>query len=145
MKCRNFEYSVARNINTPWSRAISAQTNGSFTPIPDSEFPEYSHNSSVIIFVKAKFHFFLYFRSNYRPEAYSATFSRAYGLPLRLRMLDIPFCFIVRSSVRFCAHLSLCQVPPPSRPPSLRLTLCTSARFFLFLTFSFLQCLKMQK
>lgn len=36
-------------MNTLWNRAISAQANRPFIPIPDSEFPKYFHNSSVII------------------------------------------------------------------------------------------------
>lgn len=82
---------------------------------------------------------------------------------LRAGRLGAPFCFIVRSSVRFCAHLPH-SLPPalyliplcplyrrsaaPNLPPDRPLTGPPYARalaFSYFLTFSFLQCLKMQK
>lgn len=80
----------------------------------------------------------------------------AYGLQLRAGRLGTPFCFIVRSSVRFCAHLPHSLSPFPSYPatPLLPLyrrsaastylrtalsrpTLCPSARFFLFFNIFF--------
>lgn len=89
----------------------------------------------------------------------------AYGLQLRAGRLGTPFCFIVRSSVRFCAHLPhslsppsqailqppsypyIAGPPPPptSGPPSHGPPYARALAFSYFLTFSFLQCLKMQK